>query len=105
MFARLLLGDLFLHGIGGAKYDELGDEIIRGFFGLAAPPYLTLSMTLWLDLHPAPAARERLDRLDRTLRDLTYNPDRHLDWPVPPAAQAAVAAKRQALAAPVDTRP
>ncbi len=25
MFARLLLGDLFLHGIGGAKYDELGD--------------------------------------------------------------------------------
>ena len=30
MFARYLLGDLFVHGIGGAKYDELGDEIVAG---------------------------------------------------------------------------
>src|SRR5262249_52760991 len=26
LYARLLLGDLFIHGIGGAKYDELTDE-------------------------------------------------------------------------------
>ena len=38
MFARFLLGDLFVHGIGGAKYDELGDEIARGFFGDRARP-------------------------------------------------------------------
>ncbi len=50
MFARLLLGDLFVHGIGGAKYDELGDEILRGFFGFAPPGFQTLSMTLWLGL-------------------------------------------------------
>ena len=37
MFARYLLGDLFIHGIGGAKYDELGDEIARGFFGIEPP--------------------------------------------------------------------
>ena len=24
MYARFLIGDLFVHGIGGAKYDELG---------------------------------------------------------------------------------
>ncbi len=43
MFARLFLGDLFVHGIGGAKYDELGDEIVRGFFRLEPPAFLTLS--------------------------------------------------------------
>src|SRR5262249_54518695 len=27
LFARLFVGDLFVHGIGGGKYDELTDEI------------------------------------------------------------------------------
>ena len=34
LFARLVLADLFIHGIGGAKYDQLTDELIRRFFGL-----------------------------------------------------------------------
>ena len=50
MFSRFLLGDLFIHGIGGAKYDELGDEISRRFFGIEPPGFLTVSMTLWLGL-------------------------------------------------------
>ena len=29
MFARLLLGDTFLHGIGGAKYDQVTDSMKR----------------------------------------------------------------------------
>ncbi len=33
LFSRFLLGDLFIHGIGGAKYDELGDEIARASSG------------------------------------------------------------------------
>ena len=36
LFARLLLADLFLHGIGGGKYDELTDELMRRFFGCRA---------------------------------------------------------------------
>ena len=32
-FARLILGDLFLHGIGGAKYDEMTEDFIRACFG------------------------------------------------------------------------
>ena len=32
-----VLSDLFIHGIGGAKYDELTDEIIRRFFGIEPP--------------------------------------------------------------------
>lgn len=104
MFARLLLGDLFVHGIGGAKYDELGDEIIRGYFGIEPPDYLTLSMTLWLGLGLDPAGAERLATLNRTLRDLTYNPDRHLAE-FSPDLHVLAAAKQAAIDSPVESHP
>src|SRR5262249_37038580 len=59
MFARFLLGDLFIHGIGGAKYDELGDAIAGRFFGVEPPGYMTLSMTLWPGLPHDPTAPAR----------------------------------------------
>lgn len=102
MFARLLLSDLFVHGIGGAKYDELGDEIVRRFFGIIPPGYLTLSLTLWLDLGTDPATAERLHATERALRDLAYNPERALTAPSA-AAQRWVDAKRAAIAGPVFT--
>jgi hypothetical protein len=104
MFARLVLGDLFIHGIGGAKYDELGDDIIRGFFDLDPPAYHTLSMTLWLGLDADPVDARQLDAARRRLRDLAFNPDRHLPEPVAPEARAWVEMKRRAIAAPVDSR-
>jgi len=97
MFARLLLGDLFVHGIGGAKYDELGDEMIRGFFGIEPPPYLTLSLTLWIGLGLDPTGAERLQFLNQRLRDLTYNPDRYLKDPNDSEWRAWVAAKQEAI--------
>jgi hypothetical protein len=42
LFARLCFADLFVHGIGGAKYDQITDRIISRFFGLTAPGFLTL---------------------------------------------------------------
>ncbi|RUL88272.1 hypothetical protein [Tautonia sociabilis] len=104
MFARALLGDLFIHGIGGAKYDELGDAIFRGFFGVEPPGYLTLSLTLWPGLPDDPATADRLREVEARLRDLTFNPDRHLPEPPPEAAREALEAKRRALAGPVDRR-
>jgi hypothetical protein len=102
MFARYLLGDLFLHGIGGAKYDELGDEVAARFFGFEPQGYLTLSMTLWLGLEDEPAAGVRLPVVERELRDLTFNPDRHLHAPYGEAADW-VERKRRAIAGPVET--
>ncbi len=104
MFARYLLGDLFLHGIGGAKYDELGDEVARGFFGIEPPTFLTLSLTRWLGLETDPATPEALRGVDRSLRDLDFNPDRHLSTPMPAGAEAAVAAKWAAIGGEVATR-
>ena len=103
LFGRLLLGDAFVHGIGGAKYDELGDEIVRGFFGIEPPRYLTLSMTLWLGLPDDPASPEALRSVERALRDLRHNPGRYLDGSSPGVADW-LEAKRSALSGSVETR-
>ena len=54
LWARLVLGDLFLHGIGGAKYDQVTDSLMERFFGLEPPGILVLSATLQL---PVPRKR------------------------------------------------
>ncbi len=78
LFARLLLSDLFVHGIGGGKYDEVTDDLLRRFYGVEPPGYLVLSATLLLPLpfHRVTAEDER--RLARRLRDLHWNPWRHV---------------------------
>lgn len=105
MFARYLLGDLFLHGIGGAKYDELGDEISGRFFGIEPPGYLTTSMTLRLGLDAGTGASVDLARTDREIRDLVWNPDRHLlsEARADPEAIRWIDAKRCAVGGPVET--
>ena len=104
MFSRFLLGDLFIHGIGGAKYDELGDEISRRFFGIEPPGYLALSMTLWLGLAVDGSTVEDLYDLERRLRDLRFNPDRHLGEPFPEEIRTLIRAKHEAIASPLGSR-
>jgi hypothetical protein len=78
MFARLFFGDLFIHGIGGAKYDELTDAIVRDFFGLEPPAFVVLSGTLHLPFRTTPVDRGRIARLANEVRDFHCNPQRHL---------------------------
>jgi hypothetical protein len=79
LFARLFLCDLFIHGIGGGKYDELTDEIARRFYGIELPAYLVLSATLLLPVPAYPARPDDCKRLAHELRDLHWNPQRHVD--------------------------
>jgi hypothetical protein len=78
LFARVCLGDFFIHGIGGGKYDEVTDAIIRDYFGLKSPAYQVLSATLHLPLPGFPATADDVERAERLVRDLTWNPQRHL---------------------------
>jgi len=78
LYARLFLGEIFIHGIGGGKYDELTDQIIRDFYHLEPPKYLVLSGTLQLPLPSFPSRPMDCRRLARELRDLRWNPQRHL---------------------------
>jgi hypothetical protein len=104
MFARLFLGDLFLHGIGGAKYDELGDEITRRFLGFEPPGFLTLSLTLRLGLPSEPVTRDDLTAVRREIRDLSFNPERHFNEPYPEGLRNLISEKRAAISGPVTSR-
>ncbi len=103
MFSRCLLGDLFIHGIGGAKYDELGDAITGRFLGFDPPDFLTLSMTAWLGLAEHSTSPTTLTALDRSIRSLIYNPDRHIPEPWTDDQRSLIQAKRAAIGRDVST--
>lgn len=79
LFARVCLGDFFIHGIGGGKYDEVTDSIIRDYFGIDPPAYQVLSATLHLPLRAFPSTPDDRARAERRVRDLLWNPQRHLN--------------------------
>lgn len=95
LYARLFLADLFLHGIGGGKYDELTDELMRRFYGCEPPLFVVLSATRWLPLPRAAATEDDRRRLLHDVRDVHYNPQRHLDGAERSAEFAALAARKQ----------
>ena len=78
LFARLCLGDLFLHGIGGSKYDQVTDLLVHRFFGIKAPCYMTLTATLRLPVDGPRVTADDARQLDHQLRELTYHPERVL---------------------------
>jgi|GEM_PF-1329882 len=47
MFLRLFVCDLFLHGLGGADYEDAVDSIISNFFSVEPPHYVSAALTLY----------------------------------------------------------
>ncbi len=85
LFARLCLADLFIHGIGGGKYDELTDSIIAKHFRIRPPEFLILTGTLRLPFSGYPVTTDDERVAWRLVRDIHWNPQRHLpahveDW-------------------------
>jgi hypothetical protein len=76
LFVRLCLADAFIHGIGGGKYDQVTDGIIRRYFHIAPPAYAVVSATLRLPLKRFPATAADLHRAERHMRDVEWNPQR-----------------------------
>jgi hypothetical protein len=76
MYSRLVLSDLFLHGIGGGKYDQLGDQITQAFFGITPPQFMVMSATVRL---PGIEAEIKLSDeeavLKRRIRESVYQPE------------------------------
>jgi hypothetical protein len=77
IWARLLLADLFIHGIGGAKYDRISDAIMADYYGVEPPRMACVSATLHLDLQHEVVSNEDVRRFERTVRDIRYNPQRY----------------------------
>jgi hypothetical protein len=99
MFMRLCLADGFIHGIGGAKYDEVTDDIVNRWLGIEAPRFIVVTATLRLPLPRFPSTPGDLHNSRRLLRDLEWNPQRHLTAVAHsnPDARQAVADKARLL--------
>ncbi len=102
LFARLCLGDVFLHGIGGAKYDQVTDLIMERFFCLRPPGYMTLTATLRLPVDRPPVTSDDARRVDHQLRELLFHPERFLDGTADGRARA-LASDKQRWAASTPT--
>ncbi|MEO0528976.1 MAG: hypothetical protein AAF266_00215 [Planctomycetota bacterium] len=99
LYGRLVLSDLFLHGIGGAKYDQVTDRFAERLFGMAPPPHATLSATLRLPIehqHPSEADRRALTQRQRELR---YHPEKFIDSDAPAVVEA-IETKRRWIETP-----
>lgn len=56
LFMRLFVADVFVHGIGGGRYDQITDRLIRAKFGIEPPRFGVTTATMFL---PQAIGRER----------------------------------------------
>jgi hypothetical protein len=100
LWARLALGDLFIHGIGGAKYDAVTDRLIERFFGLAAPRFMVVSATLHLPIMHDRVTPDDLRQLEQSLRDMGFHPEQFLGDGSQIGCAELIAEKRRWIATP-----
>ncbi len=100
LFARVCLGDLFLHGIGGAKYDQVTDAIIERFFGIKPPQYMTVTATLRLPVAQAGATHDDARQVSAALRDLAFHPERSVQANGDTTLESLLEQKRRWVATP-----
>ncbi len=80
-FLRLAVADLFIHGIGGGKYDQMTDQIVRLLWGGPEPHFLVATATLHL---PVTASEEKNVKsfgvsegaVLQRIRDWRFSPER-----------------------------
>ncbi|MGN6545819.1 MAG: hypothetical protein ACTHK7_12270, partial [Aureliella sp.] len=87
MFVRLVVSDLFLHGIGGGMYDQLTDAIMRELFGIEPPPMCVATATLHLPQAAAAVSSTLTENQAAVQHEqemqwrLRYHPEEHLSAP------------------------
>ncbi|MCC9600740.1 hypothetical protein LOC67_09205 [Stieleria sp. JC731] len=105
MYARLILSDLFLHGIGGGKYDQLGDLISQRFWNATPPQLMVLSATVMLPGHEdfsIDDVQRQSIRVGRSIRDVEFHGERFRDESSLPADELErIVAEKDALLAEV----
>lgn len=84
LFNRMFVSDAFIHGIGGAKYDRITDNIIRDFYNVEPPEFITASLTLYPSVNfPVENLQGKIKELENKLRDMRYNPEKYVIPPLP----------------------
>ncbi len=93
MYSRMVLSDLFVHGIGGAIYDQITDSIAAELFGWTLPPFATTTGTFRLAGWSPGSAASHLACLHEQLRAIHYHPETFVGYSTDTAAL--IQAKKQ----------
>ncbi len=75
MYMRMFLSDLFVHGIGGGKYDQLTDAIMADFFGVQPPLMAVATATMHL-----PITNPLLDKGSSATTEFEIRRERDILW-------------------------
>lgn len=82
IFLRLFASDAFVHGIGGAKYDQVTDLIMHDIFrtdDLFSPPkFIALSQTIRLPIDTDLITQKDCAKQRQRLRQMYFHPERYL---------------------------
>jgi len=89
LFTRLCAADMFMHGIGGAKYDQVADLILESFFGISPPAYMVVTGTLQLPINSGHSVAVDGKAVDSRLRSFVYHPETFIAQARPAEAAAA----------------
>ncbi len=104
MFTRLVISDLFVHGIGGGKYDQMTDAIIQHYFQVPAPQMVVATATLrlplaeQLGLGSTKANAQALQQASSAAWHMRYHPEQHVAQ-ADSETEALLIRKRELLAA------
>ena len=93
MFCRMVLSDIFIHGIGGAKYDQLTDSIASQFFGAAPPRFMTISATMKIKNEFELPDRTDLIAMRQLRREVEFHPETLISV-MTPEVQAIIQSKQ-----------
>ncbi len=73
---RLLLVDVFIHGLGGKNYDQVTEHWFKNWLGVTLAPMVAVSADVWLDFGITPASPEDIHQARWYRHHLQYNLDR-----------------------------
>jgi hypothetical protein len=85
LISRVLVADVFVHGIGGAAYDRITDDIVRRLTGCDPPRHAVVSGTQRLPIErafpgfDADDPEAKLATMQRQIRDIEFHPETFLE--------------------------
>ncbi len=108
LFTRVFACDLFIHGVGGGRYDRVTDGLVRRYLGVEPPAFAVASLTVYLPLGAHLVTDEEVAEAKDRLNRLEHNPDALLaevdfDEPAEQSKAAALAEEKARLVMQIAT--
>ena len=75
LYVRSFACDLFIHGVGGGRYDRVTDGVCRRYYGVEPPAFVVASITMYLPLGAHIVTEDEVAEARAQLNRLEHNPD------------------------------